>query len=282
MKPAPRPKANRRPECASYRLLLEYDGSRYQGWQKQGEKQSAQGVRTVAGTLERVLREGGLRVINLMGSGRTDGGVHAIGQVAHLHLALPAPRPTELRRIFDEGLPSDIAIREITPCPASFHARHDAVFRTYIYQIALRRSAFAKAFVWWIKAPLSVEKLEQAWSSFEGVHDFSAFADLEPGESPKCHVRSCQIAQEGSLILLRITAGHFLRRQVRRIVGAAVQCAMGRESLERLRRDLECPSSEATLRWSEKAAPSSGLFLEQVGYSNDEINIGIRPVSKVL
>lgn len=274
MKPGGKSRPGRKPECAAYRLLLEYDGSRYQGWQKQSEKQSSQGVRTVAGTLERVLREGGLRVLNLTGSGRTDGGVHAAGQVAHLHLAAPAPKAGELRRIFDEGLPSDIAIRRITPCPPTFHARHDATFRTYLYQIALRRSAFAKPYVWWVKASLSMEKLSQAWSSFEGVHDFSAFADLEPGESPRGHVRSCQCIREGDLLLLRVTAGHFLRRQVRRMVGAALQCALGREDIERLRRDLEHPSPEATLHWAEKAAPSSGLFLEQVGYASDEIHPG--------
>ncbi|WP_005032058.1 tRNA pseudouridine synthase A [Holophaga foetida] len=281
MKPTGKPKPGKGPERTAYRILLEYDGSRYQGWQKQGEKQSAQGVRTVAGTLERVLHQGGLRVLNLTGSGRTDGGVHAAGQVAHLHLAAPAPRPAELRRIFDEGLPADIAIREIVPCPASFHARHDATFRTYVYQIALRRSAFAKPYVWWVKAPLSLDKLQQAWSSFEGVHDFSAYADLEPGESPKGHVRSCQCAREGDLILLRITAGHFLRRQVRRMVGAAVQCALGREKLEQLRQDLEQPGPEATLYWSEKAAPSSGLFLERVGYAGDEMEPEARSVVAV-
>jgi len=264
-----KPKTSKGPERTAYRLLLEYDGSRYQGWQKQSEKQSSQGVRTVAGTLERVLQSAGLRVLNLTGSGRTDGGVHAAAQVAHLHLGPPAARAADLRRIFDEGLPADIAIREITPCPTSFHARHDATFRTYVYQIALRRSAFAKPYLWWIKTPLSLEKLQKAWSIFEGVHDFSAYADLEPGESPKGHVRACHCTCDGGLILLRITAGHFLRRQVRRMVGAAVQCALGRESLEQLQRDLDHPNPEANLYWAEKAAPASGLFLERVGYAGD-------------
>ena len=101
----------RRPQFAApraaagpaYRLLIEYDGSRFQGWQKQGTKQTAQGVRTVTGTLERVLQEGGIQVAALGGSGRTDAGVHALGQVAHLHLQPgPAPRPKDLQRILDE------------------------------------------------------------------------------------------------------------------------------------------------------------------------------------
>jgi len=270
MRPPQKGKPTRGPERAAYRLLLEYDGSRYQGWQKQGEKQTGQGVRTVAGTLERVLQQEGLKVLTLMGSGRTDGGVHAAGQVAHLHLNGPGPKPADLRRIFDENLPADIAIREIAPCPASFHARHDATFRTYVYQISLRRSAFAKPYVWWVKQALALDKLQAAWTSFEGQHDFSAFADLEPGESPRGHVRQCQCSRQGDLIILRITAGHFLRRQVRRMVGAAVQCALGRENLDHLRRDLAHPTPQATLHWAEKAAPSSGLFLERVGYAGEE------------
>ena len=97
----------------AYRLLLEYDGSRYQGWQKQGPKQTAQGVRTVAGTLERVLTEAGFIVASLGGSGRTDAGVHALGQVAHLHLSGKCPKPWELQRILDEGLPGDVAAEAV-------------------------------------------------------------------------------------------------------------------------------------------------------------------------
>nr|WP_320131233.1 tRNA pseudouridine synthase A [uncultured Holophaga sp.] len=278
MKPVRRPKgAPSTRERTAYRLLLEYDGSRYQGWQKQGEKQSTQGVRTVAGTLERVLFEAGLKVLNLTGSGRTDGGVHALGQVAHLHLPAPGPKPWELRRILDEGLPSDIAILDLAPCPTAFHARHDAQFRVYVYRIALRRMAFAKPFVWWIRSPLSQERLQQAWEAFEGVHDFSAFADLDPGESPTVHVRTCQYRREGDYILLRVVAGHFLRRQVRRMVGAAVQVALGQADLARLKRDLERPGAEATLHWSGKAAPGAGLFLERVGYAGDSPELSAPP-----
>jgi tRNA pseudouridine38-40 synthase len=154
-----------KPSVAAYRLLLEYDGGRFQGWQKQGQKQTAQGVRTVAGTIERVLHEAGVQVRTLSGSGRTDAGVHALGQVAHLHVAeRGAPKPFELQRILDEGLPADIAVRSISNCSPAFHARHDALERTYLYQLCLRRSALAKPYIWWVKGKLDVARLEDAWS----------------------------------------------------------------------------------------------------------------------
>lgn len=291
LNPAPRgpkggskggPKGNPKGSLSAYRLVLEYDGSRYQGWQKQGEKQTTQGVRTVAGTLERVLREAGLSVRTLGGSGRTDGGVHALGQVAHLHLASPtataAPKPWELQRIFDEGLPSDIAIREIKPCSPAFHARHDALERNYLYHLSLRRSALAKPYLWWIKGTLDPRILAEAWSAFQHGRDFTAFADLDPGEDPRVGIRACEIEQDGALILLRVTADHFLRRQVRRMVGAAVLCAQGRERVERIARDLEHPTEAANLFWGAKAAPSAGLFLESVRYPGDQPEgAGIRP-----
>jgi len=267
---------------AAFRLRVEYDGSRYHGWQKQGERQTAQGVRTVTGALERVLQEAGLRVLTLGGSGRTDAGVHALGQIAHLHLAAhQAPRPQDLQRIFDEGLPSDLAVASIETTNLAFHARHDALERSYLYQVSLRRSAFGKSMLWWVKGRLEVRRLEEAWSLFAGNRDVSAFADLEPGEDPRVQIKGCELLQEGSLLLLRVTAGFFLRRQVRRMVGAAVACGLGKEKPEHILKDLEHPTPQATLQWAEKAAPSAGLFLERVRYAGDSEASPLRPILRV-
>ena len=266
----------------SYRLLLEYDGSRFQGWQKQGPKQTAQGVRTVSGTLERVLQEAGVPVATRGGSGRTDAGVHALGQVAHLHLQPGnAPRPRDLQRIFDEGLPGDVAVRSVATCSPKFHARHEAMSRSYLYQISQRRSAFAKPYVWWVKAPMDLRKLEEAWGAFQGAYDLSAFSDLEPGEDPRCQILSSELVMDGSLILLRVVAVHFLRRQVRRMVGAAVHCALGKERVSRIQADLQNPTEAANLYWGASAAPSAGLFLERVRYPGDPIDDPIRPMVAV-
>jgi len=273
------PKSGLRP--AAYRLLVEYDGSRYQGWQKQGAGQTAQGVRTVAGTLERVLKEAGLDLVTLGGSGRTDAGVHALGQVAHLHLGGRAPRAWDLQKILDEGLPGDVAVRAITTCAPNFHARHEAIARTYLYQIALRRNAFAKPYAWWVKGALDLERLAEAWAAFQGNQDMSAFADLDKGDDPRSQILGQDFVRDGDLILLRVTAGHFLHRQVRRMVGASVLCAQGKEKVRRIVQDLEAPTAEANLFWAASAAPSAGLFLEKVHYPGDERPEPVRPVVRV-
>ena len=273
VKPAP---------LVAYRLLLEYDGSRFNGWQKQGAQQTREGVRTVAGSLEHALHEAGLRIVTLGGSGRTDAGVHALGQVAHLHLeARNAPRPGELRRILDSALPQDIAIRDVRTCPPRFHARHDAVDRTYLYQISRRRSAFGKPWIWWVKRGLDLDRLSRAWMAFEGEQDVSAFAELDIEEDGLSRILRCEVAEAGSLVLLRVRATHFFRRQVRRMVGAAVACALGEEEPRRILEDLRNPTEAANLGWGAKAAPASGLFLERVRYGGDPEPAPPRPILEI-
>jgi tRNA pseudouridine38-40 synthase len=262
----------------AYRLRLEYDGSRFQGWQRQGAAQTQAGVRTVAGILEKVLRDAGLGVRTLVGSGRTDAGVHALGQVAHLHLTGHAPRPGDLQILLDQALPGDLAVQSIDPCPAAFHARHDALARTYLYQISRRRTGLGKAFLWWVKGEMNLGHLKSAWESFEGLHNLLAFTDLEDGEDPRCGINACECVENGSLMLLRVTASHFKYRQVRRMVGAAVQCALGKARPEEVLRDLESPTPAARDRWAATAAPSSGLFLERVRYPGEPEHLPIRPV----
>lgn len=254
----------------AYRLLVEYDGSRFHGWQKQGAKQTREGVRTVAGSMEHAIHEAGLRLVYLGGAGRTDAGVHALGQVAHLHLeAKGAPRPGELRRIFDATLPQDIAIRDVRSCAPRFHARFDAVDRTYLYQISHRRSAFGKPWIWWVKRNLDLDRLRKTWTAFEGDQNLGSFADLDAEEDGLSRIFRCETVETGSLVLLRVRATHFFRRQVRRMVGAAVACALGEEEPRRVMEDLHSPTEAANLFWAAKAAPASGLFLESVRYPGD-------------
>ena len=267
---------------AAYRLRIEYEGGRFQGWQRQGEAQTKAGVRTVMGSLEHCLRQADLRVVSLQGSGRTDAGVHALDQCAHLHLeAAKAPSPAQLQRFFDEGLPSDAAVREVSACSPAFHARHDAEERSYLYQICRRRSGLAKPFVWWVKKPLDLDRLGAAWSAFEGFHAVTAIADLDRGDEPRCEIRRCEWMEHGSLILLRATASHFKRSQVRRMVGTAVACALGEADPARVKKDLAQPTRDAALFWSERAAPSSGLFLERVRYKGEPGAGPLRPFIEV-
>jgi tRNA pseudouridine38-40 synthase len=250
---------------SSFRLLVEYDGTRYSGWQRQGRAQTEAGVKTVAGAIGRALHQAGVSISDFKGAGRTDAGVHALGQVAHLHLEEPM-KAGELHYILERGLPYDIAVPSLEPCSLAFDARRDAISRTYLYQVALRKSAFSKNCTWWPKLPLDLGAIEANWPMFEGNRSMAAFADLEEGEDPNCQIYACRTEAGDHLLLLRVTARFFLRRQVRRMVGAIVNCAMGRADIARLREDLAAPKAESAPAWAEMAAPASGLFLESVEY----------------
>jgi tRNA pseudouridine38-40 synthase len=257
-----------------FKLLIEYAGTRYRGWQIQ------KNARTVQGEMDRVVREvSKRREFELYGSGRTDAGVHALAQVAHLELYTDLP-PEILRRKLNDELPSDIHIRAIQTVPHRFHARHDAVSRCYLYQISRRRTAFGKSVVWWIREPLDVGAMRTAAAAFVGMKDFRAFTDDEPEEkSTRVLVDSIEIVESGALILTRVQGSHFLWKMVRRMVG--VLAAVGRGELKpsdaaRLLHDEESAASLAAL-----TAPAAGLFLEAVLYKGDNGPGPIRPVLNV-
>ena len=120
-----------------------------------------------------------------------------------------------------------------------------------------------------MKRNLDIDRLSRAWSAFEGDQDVSAFTDLDAEEDGRARIHLCEVAEAGSLILLRVRATHFFRRQVRRMVGASVACALGEEEPRRVLEDLRNPTEAANLYWGAKAAPASGLFLEAIRYSGD-------------
>ena len=146
-----------------FRLVVEYAGGRYSGWQIQ------KNARTVQGEIDRAVREvSGRREFELYGAGRTDAGVHALAQTAHLEIYTDLP-PETLRRRVNDNLPSDIYIRSIDRVAHRFHARHDAVSRSYVYQIAHRKSAFFKPYVWSIKEPIDAGRMRAAAEAFVGI-----------------------------------------------------------------------------------------------------------------
>ena len=249
-----------------FRLLIEYAGTRYSGWQIQ------KNARTVQGEIDRAIR-GAFRPreFELYGSGRTDAGVHALAQVAHLEL-YSAVAPEQLRRRLNDELPADINIIAVDKVPHRFHARHDAVSRSYLYQISRRRSAFAKPFVWWIREPLDLDAMREAAALFVGMKDFQGFTDDDPAEkSTRVLVAGIEIDEAGSLILIRVRGSHFLWKMVRRIVG--VLAAVGRGEVQPP--DAVSPSIDVAAL----TAPAAGLFLEGVYYGRDE---GPGPMMPVL
>src|SRR5436190_17076815 len=161
---------------ARFKLLIEYAGTRYSGWQIQ------KNARTVQGEIDRVVRDiTGQKQFEIYGSGRTDAGVHALAQVAHLDVINSLP-PETLRRRLNDALPSDINILSIELARGRFHARHDAVARSYLYQISRRRSAFAKNFVWWVREDLDLQRMRRTAERFAGMKDFRSFTDDDPDE----------------------------------------------------------------------------------------------------
>ncbi len=254
-----------------FKLTVEYAGTRYSGWQIQ------KNARTVQGEIDRAVRAVTRRGdFELYGSGRTDAGVHARGQIAHLDVATPLPADS-LRHRINAELPADINLLAAARVPHRFHARHDAVARSYLYQIARRRTAFAKPYVWWVKEDLDLAGLRQAAAHFTGMHDFQAFTDADPDEaSTAVQIDRVQIEQAEDLLLVRVEGSHFLWKMVRRMIGVLTEVGRGELAPDQAAAFLAPPSSgrRAPVR---AIAPASGLFLERVFYPGDRRDYPVRP-----
>jgi tRNA pseudouridine38-40 synthase len=238
-----------------WKLIIEYEGTRYRGWQEQAN------ARTVQGELRKAAEKVLDKPIEIIGSGRTDAGVHALCQVAHL--SSPRLHAGPLKQQINDRLPADICIREAMEVPARFHARHNAEERFYLYQISTQRTAFGKHFVWWVKDRLDAQAMGRAALLFVGRHDFAAYCEKrEEPSSTLVEVTQCELRPEADLILFRIGASHFLWKMVRRIVGTLVEIGRGNLAPE----DIKKLTAAELARWT---APPSGLFLEYVRYPGD-------------
>jgi len=238
------------------RLLLEYEGTRYAGWQIQKAQRTVMGDLLEA--IDKTLRE----KPKLFGAGRTDQGVHAEGQVANF-FTRSVLQPSAIAETLNLALPADINVLRADEVPLGFHARHDAVARRYRYQIALRRSAFFKRLIWWVRQPLRLDLMEESIRSLAGRHDFSSFAErTSPIAEPRVRVFAASLRRGEFLATFTIEADHFLPRMVRRVVGVLVQVGLGNLPPEALRRFLD-EIVDDPAQWT---APPSGLFLEKVLY----------------
>lgn len=249
---------------ASYKIVLEYDGTRYSGWQEQ------KNARTILGEVRRAAAKVLGAEVEAQGAGRTDAGVHALAQVAHLRVRKEVRlSPQSIRDQLNEILPADIVILHVESVPERFHARHDAVSRSYLYQISTRKQAFMKKHVWWVKEDLDIDRMRRACALFEGRHDFVCFRAPDvsrPEESTLVVVERVELEIQDEVILFRIEASHFLWRMVRRIVGALVRVGRGELTESDLRTLLRgrCDPRLDVASWT---APASGLFLEHVRYA---------------
>jgi len=245
-----------------FKLFIEYEGTRYSGWQKQENAKTIQG--SILKAAQEIFSDA---FIDIQGSGRTDSGVHALCQVAHFDVKTVLA-PEIIRMKLNDMLPHDITILEVEKTNQNFHARHDATSRSYVYQISRRRTAFGKNFVWWIKDDLDFKKMELATKLFLGMNNYSSFSDDDPAEkSTKVLIDDIQIIEEGNLILIRIIGSHFIWKMVRRIVGILAEVGRGRKS----EKDILYYLNNKTNEPAKFTAPPSGLFLEKVTYAGEVI-----------
>ncbi len=243
----------------TFRLIIEYDGSGFHGWQRQKKD------RTVQETIEKALAIMTREKVTVIGSGRTDAGVHALGQVACFKT-----RSRLDARIFLTGLnsllPGDVIVHACDPMPATFHARFDVTSKRYRYHILNRpiAPAIGRQFVWHIRTPLDTAAMMQAAGTLLGEHDFKAF---EGAGSPRAHTVRTIIAStvnapgEGNLTYT-IAANGFLRFMVRNIVGTLVEVGLGKRSVA----DIQNILLSKDRSQAGATAPAQGLFLMDVAY----------------
>ncbi len=251
------------------RIVLEYDGTDFCGWQIQKTGKSIQG--TIQETLEKITGE----KIKLIGSGRTDAGVHAIGQVAHFKTQSKIPL-LKIKKSLNSLLSPSIVIRKIEEVSFDFHAQISAKRKQYVYFILSDElsSPFLDRYCWQIKQPLNWKKMREALKILKGKQDFKSFQSV--GTPVKSTIREIykieikKISSRGSLPLaptknlyqITLEANGFLKQMVRNIVGALVELGKGKNSTSELKQILKAKDR----RKAGLAAPAKGLFLVKVHY----------------
>jgi tRNA pseudouridine38-40 synthase len=274
-------------ELHTWKLTLAYDGTDFRGWQVQP------GERTIQGELQQALGRVTGETPLPQGSGRTDAGVHALGQVASFPLSAPIPAEN-LQRALNRTLPESIRILEAKHVPNTFHARHSAVAKSYEYRVCLAKpgcetaclpflARYAYAFLW----PLDLNELERAAQHFQGEHDFLSFAASDPdsttrnektpdaeftnAEEQRSTIRTIfsstwtkQETEDTSLLVYRVRGNGFLHHMVRNLVGTMLDVGRGYLKLETIPAIFEARSRSA----AGPTAPARGLFLRSVEYQS--------------
>ena len=244
-----------------FRLLLEYDGSAFSGWQKQKNAETIQGT-LIDAIGSQFSKFGHGRFIDLQGAGRTDAGVHAFGQVAHLDCETRL-KPQALKNVINEALPPAINLLKVEPAAPDFHARHSAKSRQYLYRIGKRRNVFERQYMHVVTHKLDLPRMQAAAGPLLGMHDFSSFSsDPQKEKAPMVLLQSLELFDEDEALLIRVKASHFLWSMVRILTGTLIEAGAGRLSPEQVRQALESYNPKlASLK-----APACGLFLEAVEY----------------
>ncbi len=241
------------------KLVLAYDGSAYHGWQRQKNEITIQGI------IEEKIRVMVGKPVTLIGSGRTDAGVHAINQVANF-MTRSTLVPDEIKRGLNSLLPNDILVKQASYVPLSFHARYGATCKIYEYRILNREDPdiFQRNYVWHVRRPLDRDEMAGCLALLEGRHDFSAFRSSGSGNMDPVRriMRAQLLGPEDDLLRIIIEADGFLRHMVRNIAGTIVDAGLRKMDSDRFKKILE--SQDRTLAGIK--APPQGLFLVSVDY----------------
>lgn len=241
-----------------YKLTVQYVGTRFSGWQVQKER------RTVQASLKEAVKRVTGETASVVGAGRTDAGVHALAQVAHLRLetALPTRR---LQRALNGVLPPDIRVKRLVRVPLGFHAQKDAVKKQYLYRIANDPvlSPFLKGFVCHVFPRLDVAAMDTAAREFEGRHDFTAFAASTTTVKDRHRtVFRSRVTRKGTEIRYEVEADGFLHHMVRNMAGTLIEVGTGKRQPEDISRILH----SGDRRQAGMTAPPEGLYLVKVWY----------------
>ncbi|CCB90763.1 trNA pseudouridine synthase A 1 [Waddlia chondrophila 2032/99] len=249
-----------------YKLIIAYDGTQYSGWQMQPNALSIQEV------LEEKLKVLTKTRTSLTGAGRTDAGVHAIGQVAHFKVEAPF-NPSLLRLSLNGLLPKDIRIMDVEEVPLDFHARYSATNKIYYYHLNLGpvQDPFEKQYSWNITNSLNMELLKKGISYLIGTHNFSAFAnEANQGAAKKNPIRTLKrisVVPERIGMRLEFEGESFLYKMVRNMTGTLIDVAKGKLSPEEIKKILESKDR----RNAGRAAPAKGLFLVRIDYASNPL-----------
>lgn len=243
----------------NYKLTIQYDGTRYRGWQVQGNTDQ-----TIQGKLEGVLTRLTGQTVEVHGSGRTDAGVHALGQVASVKLAQPI-EPEQLLQELNRYLPADIGVIAVEPAPERFHARLNARSKTYRYRIWNSEipNVLERSYLYTIPEPLNLSAMERAAADFVGTHDFRSFCGLKRFKKSTVRtITDLTITRHGAEVQLAFTGNGFLMRMVRILAGTLVEVGLGQR---------EADAMPAILAAQDRAAagptlPAQGLALVRVDY----------------
>ena len=244
-----------------FRLIVEYDGSGYVGWQRQDNGPSVQGA------IEKAVFSLTGETVSIRGAGRTDSGVHAQGQVAHVDLARQWAGET-LRNALNAHLGqagNAISILDAAPVPDSFDARFSAIRRHYLYRIITRRAPLALEAkrAWWVTKPLDHETMHAAAQTLVGLHDFTTFRSTHcQANSPVRTLDRLDVTRTGDLIEIRATAQSFLHNQIRSLAGTLKLAGEGKWSVGDVRAALDARDRTAC----GPVAPPDGLYFMQVDY----------------